>query len=299
MSKTPKVLVTGGSGQLGQAFRKLINQNGTEEYFYIRTRADLDITKSIEIETFCVKNEIQYIINCAAYTNVDKAETEKAKCYEVNVAAVQQLAKICDKRGIALIHISSDYVYHPSHNLTSLEEDFCTPVGVYAKSKWEGEEALRSVLSRYIIVRTSWVYGEHGHNFVKTMLKLGESKSELNIVDDQIGSPTYTSDLADAILSIIEVLENQDVNKEIWGTYNYSNAGFISWADFANEIFIMQSIPTKINRIPSSEYPTPAKRPLNSRLSKSKITDTFQLELSHWKKSLNKCLKEIDNSMGI
>jgi dTDP-4-dehydrorhamnose reductase len=201
---------------------------------------------------------------------------------------VRNLAKHCELTGSVLIHISSDYVYHPLDQNPINETDPCSPQGVYALTKLQGEEEVRRLLARHVIIRTSWVYSEAGHNFVKTMLRLSETKKTLRIVSDQIGSPTYALDLAEVIIKII-------TGPLHYGTYNFSNLGYISWADFAEEIFKQANKEVEIQRITTEDYPTPAVRPLNSRLIKSKIADHYHISLKYWKYSLTKCLKEIDN----
>jgi dTDP-4-dehydrorhamnose reductase len=278
-----KILVTGSNGQVGRSLKKLAKGN-----FVFTTKEELNISDENAVASFLKEGQFDFVINCTAYTAVDMAEEEKTSCLSVNVDAVEHLARHCKLTDCTFIHISSDYVYHPGDQVPIDEDDPCTPKGFYASSKYLGEEKIRESVAKYLILRTSWVYSEYGHNFVKTMLRLAESRDQLNIVDDQIGSPTYAGDLAEAILKIVE-------GKVTYGTYNYSNLGFISWADFAQEIFNQSKKSVKVNRIPSAEYPTPSPRPLNSRLIKSKIADDFGIPLYHWKQSLAKCLKEIDN----
>ncbi|MCL4107375.1 UNVERIFIED_CONTAM: hypothetical protein GTU68_067286 [Idotea baltica] len=249
-------------------------------------RTELDITDSKAVHDRLADGHFSHLINCAAYTAVDKAESEPELCYKVNAEAAKNLAEACEKHNCILIHISSDYVYHPEDNIPLDEDASCSPKGVYAKSKLEGEEHIRNILREHLIIRTSWVYSSYGNNFLKTMLRLGKEKSELSIVNDQIGSPTYAEDIAKVILEIVRQGKN-------WGTYNFSNLGYTSWASFAAEIFRLQNLKVNIKEIPSIDYPTPAPRPLNSRLIKSKIADTFDLHLNHWKTSLKKCLEEL------
>ena len=237
------------------------------------------------------------MINCAAFTNVDNAENIPSIVHEVNVEGVRNLSFACKKYNSIMIQISSDYVYNSDLDPVYDEDSVCDPAGVYAKSKFDGEEIVRSILESHFILRASWVYSSFGHNFVKTMIRLGSERENLKIVNDQIGSPTYAGDLALTIVKIIEeCTSGNDLTK--FGTYNYSNLGFVSWAEFGKEIFTIKKINTKVIEIPSSEYPTIASRPLNSRMSKSKIADTFSINLIHWKKSLRKCIQEIDNSFS-
>lgn len=293
-SKSTNILVTGCHGQVGSEIKVLSTEYKHTSYTF-SDKDELDITNHAEVLSYFSSHRFDYVINCAAYTNVDKAEEDKELCEAVNVKGTENLAIACAQHSAMLIHISSDYVYNPQHSMCSSESSACRPEGIYAKTKYEAELMVKKHLEDFLIIRSSWIYSSFGHNFVKTMIRLGKTKSELSIVDDQIGSPTYAYDLAKAILIIIEQVNSSSDPRAFSGTYNFSNLGLVSWADFAEEVFNNQNIDLKINRIPSSEYPTAAPRPLNSRLSKSKITDTFQLELRHWKKSLRKCLKEIDN----
>ncbi|WP_235296916.1 dTDP-4-dehydrorhamnose reductase [Portibacter marinus] len=283
MNSVKKVLVTGANGQLGSELRKL----GLDGYTFA-DKKELDLCSIKSMEQYFKDQSFNVIVNCAAYTAVDLAEKEKDKCFNVNVKAVRNLALLAKKQNCKLIHLSSDYVYHPDHNVPLHESDPCHPKGVYALSKRAGEKAIFDVFENAIVLRVSWLYSTFGNNFVKTMLRLGAERTKLNIVDDQIGSPTNAADLAKVITEIIKQDKGQ-------GIYNYSNLGFISWADFAEAIFQLSGMHIQINRIPSTAYPTPAPRPNNSRLIKSKIADEFNLELNHWHKSLQKCLKEINN----
>lgn len=294
MNSTSKILVTGSNGQLGSEIQKISNTESLLKFTFT-DRDTLDIANSKILEQYFQENKYDYVINCAAYTAVDKAEEEEELCIKINSKACKNLSEICRKHNCFLIHISSDYVYNPEHSLCNAEMMPCTPKGVYAKSKYQGEEYIRQITDQHIIIRSSWVYSSFGHNFVKTMLNLAQSRDELSIVDDQIGSPTYALDLAKVILKIANVLVKSEDRRAYSGTYNYSNLGLISWADFATEIFRISSLEVSIHRIPTIEYPTPAPRPMNSRLSKSKIAEVFDIKLQHWKKSLVKCLKEIDN----
>jgi len=277
-----KVLVTGSDGQLGRELQELPN---TDDWVFL-TRKELDITNLTATSRLLDDGSFDFLVNCAAYTAVDKAEEESKKCYNINVEAVKNLTDQCLKNDVTLIHISSDYVYHPQHNFPIDELESCVPQGIYAKTKLEGEEYIQASLSKFYILRTSWVYSSFGHNFVKTMLRLSKTKTELGIVDDQIGSPTYAADLASAIATILTKGGKP-------GVYNYSNLGYISWAEFAREIFRLSENNVVVKQIPTSDYPTPAPRPLNSRLIKSRIVDEFAIELQYWKKSLIRCLDKL------
>ncbi len=288
-----KILVTGSNGQLGSEFQFLAEKYPNLDFFFF-DKANLDISDKSAVQSIFEKHSFSYLINCAAYTKVDKAEEEPEIAFQINVQAIEILAQLCKANNTIFIHISTDYVYDPEHFFANDENMECSPKSNYAKSKLKGELVLSKMLERYIIIRSSWIYSSFGYNFVKTMIKLGKEKTELRIVNDQIGSPTYARDLAEAILEIIRVIEHSSEQNKFWGTYNYSNLGFISWDEFASEIFKIANLSCKIIPIPSSEYPSLASRPINSRLSKSKIADTFQLQLKHWKKSLQKCIGEID-----
>ena len=294
MKRKVNILVTGAKGQLGSEIAAIHSAFNTYE-FHFQDKKSLDITDPESLNNFFQQFKVHYVINCAAYTNVDKAEKEEKLCNAINAEGPRNLATVCKENKARLIHISSDYVYNPLHDYVNTETEECNPQGIYAKSKLRGELNITENLAEHIILRTSWVYSSFGHNFVKTMLRLSETKQELSIVSDQIGSPTFAKDLANTIMEIIAKLENTNELSPFWGTYNYSNLGFISWAEFASAIFQLKKIKMSISAIPSSSYPTAAPRPFNSRLSKSKITETFSLSLKQWKKSLKKCLEEIDN----
>lgn len=281
------ILVTGSDGQLGSALKKA-SKNSDHNWFFTN-RSKLDITNQASINTFIEENNINVIINCAAYTAVDKAETESDLCYLVNKIAVKYLAVACAKNKCILIHISTDYVYNPNHNEAVTEQEALNPDGAYAQSKYEGELAALDHNPKTIVIRTSWVYDEQGKNFVNTMLRLGDSKKELYVVNDQIGSPSYAKDIAEAIIKIISKLTSSPT-KKYYGIYNFSNDGFISWYEFAKEIMRIANLDCEIHPIPSSEYPTPASRPLNSRMDKSKIVKTFDINLRNWKDSLKECI---------
>lgn len=280
------ILVTGSQGQVGKAFKNIPKSN--EDQWFFTDRKTLDITNRSAVHDFFEDHDIDIIINCAAYTAVDQAQNDVENCYLVNKKAVGNLAEACAKNNGVLVHISTDYVYNPNHNNPISEDELVNPDGAYAQSKFEGEKLALDLNPNTIIIRTSWVYDEQGNNFVNTMLRLGATREELNVVSDQIGSPTYAADIAAVILKI---LDNTESNQNYSGIYNFSNSGYISWYEFAKEIMSIAKLSCKINPIPSSAYPTPAKRPLNSRLDKSKINSTFGIELKSWKESLKTCLK--------
>ncbi len=302
------VLITGAAGQLGSEFRYLSGgmkgkapesneSEGTKNFnFIFVTRKELDIQNSQKISGICQYNKIDVIVNCAAYTAVDKAEQEPKQADAINYLAVKGLAQIAKEKNIKLIHISTDYVFDGTSHKPYIETDKTNPQSVYGKTKLNGELAMQVINPiSSIVIRTSWVYSEFGNNFVKTMQRLGQERDELNVVCDQIGSPTNARDLAQAILHIIPRLFSQEpsdkklANKELKEKveiYHYSNAGVCSWYDFAKEIFAISSINCKVNPIPTDEYPTPAKRPYYSVLDKTKIEKTFGVKVSYWRESL-------------
>ncbi len=286
------VLVTGSNGQVGSEIKDLVQHSTfkTQLYNYHFTSSEnLDITDSHKVEEYCKHNDIEVIINCAAYTAVDKAEDDEENADLVNHLAVKNLAQIAKEKDIKLVHISTDYVFDGTNYKPYGEDDKVNPNGVYGKTKLEGELAMTDINpSNSIIIRTSWVYSSFGANFVKTMLRLGKERDELGVIFDQVGTPTYARDLAKVILEILPKLDNKKIS-----IYNYSNEGVLSWYDFAKEIMKMAKIDCKINPIETKEYPTPAKRPHFSLLNKSKIKQTYSLEIPYWKDGLDRCLKKM------
>lgn len=279
------ILVTGSNGQVGSEI-KALSSNYSYNFFFTN-RTNIDITNKEDIRNFCQKNNINVIINCAAYTAVDRAETDEINADLVNRKAVKKLALVSQELNIKLIHISTDYVFDGKNFKPYCEEFQTNPQSVYGKTKLDGENEMRDVNPKNsIIIRTSWVYSSFGNNFVKTMLRLGKEKEELGVIFDQVGTPTYAKDLAITILDIIPQIENQKVE-----IYNYSNEGVLSWYDFAKEIMRMAKLDCKINPIETYQYPTPAKRPHFSLLNKNKIKSTFNIEIPYWKDSLDECLK--------
>jgi dTDP-4-dehydrorhamnose reductase len=287
------ILITGASGQLGSEFRYLsgcmqdnqpVNKVPDDFNFIFVTRKELDIENTLQVADFCQQNKIDVMVNCAAYTAVDKAEQEAEKANAINHLAVKNLAKIAKEQSIKLIHISTDYVFDGTAHKPYKESDITNPQSVYGKSKLDGELAMQAINpDNSIIIRTSWVYSEFGNNFVKTMIRLGSERDDISVVGDQIGSPTNARDLAEVILKIIPQLSQEDKNVEI---YHYSNEGVCSWYDFSNAIFEINNIDCKVNSIPSEEYPTPAKRPYYSVMDKSKITKKFKLDPRYWRTAL-------------
>lgn len=287
-----RLLVTGANGQVGKSLLYLKNQY-TQFDFFVLSKDELDITDTKVVDIAFQKYQPHYCINCAAYTAVDKAETQIELAKAINITGVENLTKASQQRATRFIHLSSDYVYHNHCNRPLIETDPTQPKGKYAQTKLEGDlQALKYPAT--IILRTSWVYAPFGHNFVRTMLRLGQTRATLSVVDDQIGAPTYSIDLAVTILNIIQKIESQNIAIEsISGVYHFSNEGICSWYDFAVSIFEISGIKCKVIPIPTKEYPTPAPRPAYSVLNKAKIKTTFGLEIPYWRHSLKKCLSEL------
>jgi dTDP-4-dehydrorhamnose reductase len=295
-SKTSMILITGANGQLGQCFREASAQ-WPGQTFVFASAQDLDVSDRRAVQTFLsackAQNKSLWVVNCAAYTAVDKAENEPEKARKINVLGVKNLAETCAQLDVPLIHFSTDYVYHNQQNTPFLETDPVRPKGVYARTKLAGERAaFRAHPGQTMVIRTAWVYSTFGQNFVKTMLRLGREREVLQVVVDQIGSPTYAPDLAETVLKIIEKVESGSISREsIAGIWHYSNEGVASWYDFASAIFELENIPCRVRPIATKDYPTPAKRPPFSVLDKSKIKAAFGLDIPHWRQSLQKCLK--------
>lgn len=280
------ILVTGSNGQLGSCIKDL--EVKFSEFNYIFTDSDqLDITDCNNLNQFFSANKIDWCINCAAYTAVDKAEAERSKAFLVNFQGAENLAQICKKHKTRLIHISTDFVFDGIKSTSYNENDTPNPIGVYGKSKLAGELAITSLLKEYYIVRTSWVFSEFGNNFVKTMLRLAHTNEDINVVDDQFGTPTYARDLSEALMEII--VQNNDK----FGIYHYSNCGVTSWYNFAKRIFELNTNKIRLNPISTSEYPTIAKRPINSALNQTKIEQTFNLKIPNWEDSLKITLNNL------
>ena len=273
------ILVTGASGQLGQSIQ-FIASNYADCKFIFASSQDLDITNQEHVNHFFDINKIDFCINAAAYTAVDKAETETEKAVSINVLGPKNLAMVCQKNNVKLIHVSTDFVFDGASSKPYLETDATNPLGVYGKTKLDGEQAVIDNMKEYFIIRTSWVYSQFGNNFRNTMLRLASERDSLSIVSDQIGSPTNAVDLAKALLSIVQS------NSSKYGIYNFSNEGIASWYDFASEIFKINKIDIEVNPIPTEAFPTPAKRPKYSLLDKSKIKNTFGIEIKTWQESL-------------
>ena len=292
-----RILVTGKNGQLGQSISKLINIEDKAKYnpnsneFIFVGRDELDLSNKSSIDNYFNNNDkFDIIINCAAYTAVDKAEEEQELANQVNHLAVKRLAQIAKNQQAKLIHISTDYVFDGESDNPYTETDVTNPINVYGKTKLAGEKALQEIMpTDAIIIRTSWVYSEYGNNFVSTMLRVGKERDEINVVSDQIGSPTYAADLANAILRIIDIKDYQDKGQST-EIYHYSNEGEISWYDFAKEIFKMAKIDCKVNPVTTNKYPFAAKRPKSAILDNHKIIDTFDLQIVDWRAALDTSL---------
>lgn len=276
-----KVLVTGANGQLGYDVVKELQKQNIE--CYGATRKDFDLVDFEATEKFIVNCMPEVVIHCAAYTAVDKAEDEQGLCYLVNASATENIAEICKKINAKMLYISTDYVFDGTKEGFYEVDDTPNPINVYGKTKLLGEQAVQRILNKYFIVRISWVFGEYGNNFVKTMLKLGKECKELNVVADQYGSPTYTSDLAPLLIEIIKT--------DKYGIYHATNEGVCTWAEFAEEIFEIAKLDVKVNYITTADYTTRAKRPLNSRLSKNSLKINGLKQLNNWQNAVKYFIK--------
>ncbi len=285
-----EILVTGANGQLGSELAKLASSY--ESYhFTFADHSALDLSNKKEIVKYFEKKHFDIIINAAAYTAVDKAEENVQTATLINTDAVKALADIAKEYKIHLIHVSTDYVFNGKNYRPYIESDPTSPLGVYGRSKLDGEKAMLAINpANSIIIRTSWLYSSYGANFVKTMLRLGKEHDELGIIFDQIGTPTYANDLASAILEILPMIDNNGTE-----IYHYSNEGVCSWYDFAIEIFDLSDILCNVKPIESKEYVTPTQRPHFSVLNKAKIKTAFGISIPHWKDSLKACLKQIES----
>jgi len=281
------ILVTGANGQLGSEIRQLSIQYPKYNFLFT-SKDELAIENADALRNFFEKQQIDYCINCAAYTAVDKAEAEKEKAFLINAEAAGFLASVCNDHHTKLIHVSTDYVYDGTSRRALKEEDAVAPLNVYGWSKLKGEELVLKNNPSALIIRTSWVYSIYGSNFVKTMVRLFKERESLNVVNDQQGCPTYAADLAQIIMNLIEGTEN---NNDYNGIVNYSNSGITTWFDFAVAIKEFENSSCKIFPVPTSQYPTPAKRPLYSVLDTSKIRKMLNTNIPSWKESLHKCLK--------
>ena len=284
MSNKKNILVTGANGQLGMEFRQL-ETAFTDYKFLFVSKDELSIKDTTSVEKYFEINEIDYCINCAAYTAVDKAETEKETAIEINVTAVGHLAAVCKKYNAAFFHFSTDYVFDGTAKAAYKETDTTKPVNFYGETKLAGEQEAIKQNENTIIIRTSWVYSSHGKNFVKTMLRLMCEKESIGVVNDQFGCPTYAADLAKAVMKIISSRHPAK------GIYHYCNDGIISWFDFACEIKKLITSKCIVNAIDTASYPTPAKRPHFSALNTKKIKEQYGLNISGWQESLQNCIR--------
>ncbi|HEO8419449.1 TPA: dTDP-4-dehydrorhamnose reductase [Yersinia enterocolitica] len=283
-----KILVTGYSGQLGY---DVVLEGKKRGYEMIGVgHKDLDITQEEHVQTYVHTVKPDAIIHCAAYTAVDHAEDDKETCFDVNVNGTKYLAAAAKGMDAKFIYISTDYVFEGTGTEPFTEEDAANPVGYYGLTKYEGEKAVQSLLDKYFIVRISWVFGINGNNFIKTMLRLAETRDELNVVGDQFGSPTYTFDLAKLLVEMVET--------EKYGVYHASNEGFTTWADFAKAIFQVAGKKVKVNSITTEEYSTKAVRPKNSRMSKNKLEKNGFTRLPAWQDALTRYIAELQEEVN-
>jgi dTDP-4-dehydrorhamnose reductase len=281
------ILVTGCTGQVGSELKEL-SASWPEKRFTFVGRSEMDLQNEHSVRQNLRELRPDWVLNCAAYTQVDKAETDSEAAFRANAEAPGWMAETCAEIGARMIHLSTDYVYRPDAN-TPIEEDFPTgPTGVYGATKLEGDRRVLAALPSAFVVRTAWVYSYFGHNFVKTMLRLGRERGQLRVVFDQIGSPTYARDLAEAMLRMVENASTPG------GVYHYSNEGVCSWYDFAHAIFEMGGVECRVEPIRSTEFPTPAKRPPFSLLDKSKTKRAFDLDVPYWRDSLRHCLSRLE-----
>ena len=304
------VLVTGKNGQLGQSLQKIAGEYEQYDFTFVG-RDELDLAQPQNIANYFRDKYFDAIINCAAYTAVDKAESEPVLADQINHLAVKQLAEIAKQKNSLLIHISTDYVFDGTHHKPYVETDKTNPINVYGLTKLKGEQAMQDVNPKGAIIRTSWIYSEFGNNFVKTMLRLGKERDSLNIIYDQIGTPTYATDLATAALTLVRHSGEgrnlttpkmpEQVQHEAVETYHYSNEGICSWYDFAQAIFDIANINRQINPIETKDYPTPAKRPHYSLMNKTKIKQIQAPKgtpglVPYWREALQQCLKQLEQN---
>ncbi len=283
------ILIFGANGQLGQSLKSVVaNIESAIFNIVFLSKSVSDITNNAILEEVFKKYSPTYIINCAAYTQVDLAEDFKEEAYAINATGVKNIALLCKKYNSCLIHISTDFVFEGNKTSLLNEDDVCKPINYYGVSKLQGEQEIEKIVGEHFIIRTSWLYSEFGNNFVKTMLRLGSEKESLQVVNDQIGTPTYAVDLAKFIIHIIET-ESQK-----YGVYHYSNEGISSWYDFAKSIFEYTTNPIKIVPVASAEFKTKAKRPSFSVLDKTRAKTNLNIAIKHWRDSLKECLKKIN-----
>ena len=289
------ILVTGANGQLGNEMR-IVSKGSSDRYIFTDVD-ELDITKRDAVMKFMKENDIKVVVNCAAYTNVDKAEDDETTAELINAHAVKYLAESCKDNNATLIHISTDYVFGGNEgNTPRTEDEPVNPTGAYGRTKLHGEEAIKKTGCNYLIIRTAWLYSEFGNNFVKTMRRLTSERDKLNVVFDQVGTPTYALDLAEVIMKFIEALKKETSNSKLQTSnciYNFSNEGVISWYDFAKEICELSGNTCDIQPCHSDEFPSKVKRPSYSVLDKTKIKNKLNITIPHWKESLKKCIENL------
>lgn len=292
------ILVTGANGQLGNEMR-IVSKGSSDRYIFTDVE-ELDITNRDAVMIFVKENDIKVVVNCAAYTNVDKAEDDEVTAELINAQAVKHLAEACKSNNATLIHISTDYVFGGNEgNTPRTEDEPVNPTGAYGRTKLHGEQTIQEVGCNYLIIRTAWLYSEFGNNFVKTMRRLTSERDKLNVVFDQIGTPTYALDLANVIMRFIEILKKENnyqlstVNSQLFGVYHFSNEGVISWYDFAKEICELSGNECDIQPCHSNEFPSKVKRPSYSVLDKTKIKNKLNITIPHWKESLKKCINKL------
>ena len=278
------ILVSGSNGQLGSEMQKASKRYPSFQYIFTDV-AELDICDKAALEAFVNKNKVDIIVNCAAYTAVDKAEDDQELCYKINRDAVRNIGEVAVKNHLKVVQISTDYVFDGTNYIPYTEDMPVCPASVYGKSKLDGEIALKEVCDNAIIIRTSWLYSFYGNNFVKTMMKLGKERDALNVIFDQVGTPTNAADLADSILKILSS------EKFIPGIYHFSNEGVCSWYDFTKAIHRLAEISCDVRPIETKDYPTRAPRPHYSVLNKAKIKTTFDISIPHWEESLTNCIE--------
>jgi len=280
------IVVFGASGQLGQCLKKVIENEGVISV-YFPLEAEANILNNEALKNIFETHKPAYVINCAAYTAVDKAEDDAETALKVNKTGVENLARFCSGYSSTLIHISTDFVFKGDAPTPRIETDIAKPISVYGQTKLAGEKVVEDILQKYFIIRTGWLYSEYANNFVKTMLKLGAERDELKVIADQVGTPTYAIDLAACIMQIV------NSGSTAYGIYHYSNEGITSWYDFARAIFDIAGTNVKVIPVKTSEYITRAIRPAYSVMDKSKIKNEFGMEIPYWRDSLISCISKL------
>ncbi len=281
-----KTLITGANGQLGTELHEILEREFPGQTLYTDVQ-ELDLTNAKAVDSYVANNEITHIVNCAAYTAVDRAEEEKMLCAAVNTDAVKNLAMAADANGAKIIHISTDYVFDGTNHRPYRESDKVNPISQYGATKRKGETLLLALAPQAIIIRTAWLYSAHGNNFVKTMLRLADSQPEIKVVCDQIGTPTFARDLARAVVKVLQS------HQWVPGIYHFTDEGAASWYDFAKAIFRIAGKDVKVTPIPTEDYPTPASRPSYSILDRTRIKATYGIEIPHWEEALADCLRQL------